>query len=77
MLPFPQPASGHPAGAPGEDGVLKARGTCPPEGNTGSRLKGDPAQTSFRVLGLTDKDRWLLNHYAPKTDASFENHQCL
>ena len=33
MLPLPQRASGHPAGAPGEDGVLKARGTRPPEGN--------------------------------------------
>lgn len=77
MLPFPQLASGHPAGAPGEDGVLKARGTCPPEGNASSRLKGDPAQTSLQVLGLTDKDRWLLSHYAPKTDTSFENQQWL
>lgn len=72
MLPLPQPASGHPAGAPGEDGVLKARGTRPPEGNAGSGLSGDPAQTSFCVLGLTNRNRWLLSHYALKIDEALK-----
>ena len=61
MLPLPQRASGHPAGAPGEDGVLKARGTRPPEGNGRSGLSGDPARTSFLSLAsLTGTDDFCL-----------------
>lgn len=41
--------------ASGEDEVLKAHSTYPPQGNTGKRLECGSAQTSISILGHTNR----------------------